>query len=145
MTATADITRGTSRLLVDLGFAPLCEVPLKNGRRLDILAIGPKSELVAVEVKSSRQDFLSDCKWQDYLEFCDRFYFAVTNGFPLDILPEEEGLIIADRFGAEIARPSNVRTVPAARRRAMLLKVARLAALRICTVLDPRPEQDLRL
>lgn len=143
MNGTADITRGASRLMVDLGLAPLLEFPLKSGRRLDILAIGPKSELVAVEVKSSRQDFMSDHKWHEYLDFADQFFFAVAADFPREILPTDEGLIIADRFGGEILRASASRSVATARRKAILLQAARLGALRLNAADDPRPEQEI--
>ncbi len=142
MDATTNITRGTCRLLIDLGHAPLLEFPLKNGRRLDVLALGSQQELVAVEVKSSKQDFTSDQKWPEYLEFCDQFYFAVAPDFPHKILPDQEGLIVADRYGAEIVRAASPRKVSAARRRAMVATLARLGALRLQAMIDPQAENQ---
>ncbi|MEK0082512.1 MmcB family DNA repair protein [Benzoatithermus flavus] len=133
----ADILRGTQRLLLDLGLTSLPEFTLATGRRVDLMALGPDGRFVAVEVKSSRADFLSDQKWTDYLAYADRFYFAVAPGFPLDILPPAEGLIVADRYAASLLRPACERTVPASRRRALLLRFARTAALRLQGAADP--------
>jgi hypothetical protein len=133
----AEICRGTMRTLLALDHVAVAEVPLANGRRADLAAVDRAGGIVIVEVKSSRTDFMTDRKWPDYLGFCDRFYFAVGVGFPEAILPPEEGLIVADRYAAEVARPPQHRPLPAARRKAMLIRIARLAALRLHGVLDP--------
>jgi hypothetical protein len=132
-----EICRGTIRLLIELGFAPLAEVTLRTGRRLDLLALGPDGVLVGVEVKSCRADFLADGKWPDYLEWVDRFFFAVAPDFPVDLLPAGEGLILADRYHAEIVRTGATRAVAAARRRALTLRFARIAAARLQGRDDP--------
>ena len=36
---TLGVTRGAARLMVDLGYAPLLEVGLPNGRRADVMAL----------------------------------------------------------------------------------------------------------
>ncbi len=128
---TADIGRGVVRLLTDLGIAALPELPLANGRRVDVIGLGRDGGIHVVEIKSSRADFMTDRKWPEYLEFAERFYFAVTTGFPLDLLPADEGLIIADRYGAELVRPARHRPLAAARRKALTLRFARLAAQRL--------------
>jgi hypothetical protein len=132
-----EIRRGTMRLLASLDLMPLAEVTLDNGRRADLLAVGPDGRIVLVEIKSCARDFLSDAKWRDYLPWADGFYFAVAPGFPLDLLPEDEGLIIADRYAGEVLRPARQRPVPAARRRALLLRFGRLAAARVQALTDP--------
>ena len=81
--------RGAIRLLESMGHGTLTEFPLKSGRRADILSLGEKGEIWIVEVKSGVPDFRSDRKWQDYLEWCDRFFFAVGPEFPAEILPSE--------------------------------------------------------
>lgn len=134
----ADIARGTCRLLLQLDRAPLLEVPLGNGRRADVLALGRDGAVTIVEVKSSRQDFLADRKWREYEGFADRFYFAVAPGFPLELLPGEKGLIVADRFEAAILREAPVAAVAPARRRALLLRLARLGAFRLHGLQDPQ-------
>jgi hypothetical protein len=127
---TLAVTRGAARFFVDLGWAPLLEVGLPNGRRADVMALSPKGELAIVEVKSSREDFMTDRKWGEYLDWCDRFYFAVAPEFPREVLPGGPGLIVADAFGGAIL--SEVEAVPLApaRRKALTLAFARLAALR---------------
>jgi hypothetical protein len=132
-----ELARGLSRAFARRGFATLTEVPLGNGRRADVLALGREGELVIVEVKSSVADFKSDRKWPDYRAFCDRLYFAVAAGFPQELIPTDCGLIVADAFGAEILRDIAASPLPAARRRAMLLRFARTGAGRLRRLLDP--------
>jgi hypothetical protein len=127
---TGAVTRGAARLLVQLGYAPVLEAPLPNGRRADLMAIGPKGEIAIVEVKSSVEDYRTDHKWSEYAPYCDAFYFAVAPEFPREILPEALGLIVADNFGGAILADSPVVPLPAARRKALTLALARLAALR---------------
>jgi len=115
----------------------VAELTLGTGRRLDLLALGGSGDLWAIEVKSSREDFLSDGKWPEYLEWADRFAFAVDPHFPLEILPPAEGLIVADRWEAELLRPPRLRPLPAARRKALTLRLARLAAARLHAIVDP--------
>jgi hypothetical protein len=127
----AGIWRGAARRLVDEGHAVLAELPLGNGRRADLVAIDRAATITIVEVKSGRADFLADRKWQAYLGFCDRFYFAVDPDFPAALLPPGEGLIVADRFAGEIVREAPLRPLNAARRKAVRLRFARLAATRL--------------
>jgi hypothetical protein len=136
-----NIVRGTERLLMDMGLTPIREFSLSNGRRVDVAALGKKGRLAFIEVKSSLADFRSDKKWPGYLEFCDTFYFAVAPDFPQDVLPAEHGLIIADRYGAEIIRPDSAeKTLNGARRKAVTLKFARAAAGRLTTFLDQKED-----
>jgi hypothetical protein len=131
---TATVTRGAARFLVALGYAPLAEVALPNGRRADLMAIGRKGEILIVEVKSSVEDFRTDQKWHEYQPYCDAFAFAVAPEFPREILPEEPGLIVADGFGGAILREAPVIQLVGARRKALTLAFARLAALRAAGV-----------
>jgi hypothetical protein len=127
---TGAVTRGAFRLLVSLGWAPVCEVPLPNGRRADILALSPKGEFAIVEVKSGVLDYRCDMKWGEYAPYCDAFYFAVAPEFPREILAEGPGLIVADGFGGEILVPAPAAPLAPARRKALTLAFARLAAFR---------------
>lgn len=126
--ATLAVTRGALRLMRDMGQSCLTEVPLRTGRRVDILALDKKGLATVIEVKSSLEDFAVDAKWEEYLPFCDRFYFAVPMDFPMDRLPPEIGLIVADAYGAAIERKSMEGQMNAARRKALTLRFARLAA-----------------
>jgi hypothetical protein len=125
------------RLLLECDHAALAEVSLPNGRRADLLAVGSACELTLIEIKSSPEDYRADRKWADYLAFCDRFYFAVAPEFPISLLPANEGIILADRFGGEIHRAAVERKLEPARRRALLLRFARLGALRMQALEDP--------
>lgn len=127
---TAALARGVTRMLVERGLAPILEVPLANGRRADVMALTQQGEIWIVETKSCLEDYACDAKWPDYVEYCDRFFFGVTDTFPREIIPEECGLIVADKFGGAILRDSPVRPLVAARRKAVTLLFARIAALR---------------
>ena len=133
---TSALTRGVSRLFRDLGLAPMAEFRLPNGRRADMAGLCPKGRLVLAEIKSCEADFTTDEKWEDYLGFCDEFYFAVNADFPRELLPDAEGLIIADGFGGTIVRPSALRAMAAARRKAITLRFARQAAARTAFILE---------
>ncbi len=127
---TSDVTRGAARLLCALGFAPVAEVTLPNGRRADLMALGPKGEIAIVEVKSSFEDYRVDHKWSEYGPYCDLFYFAVSPNFPQGVIPEEVGLMVADRFGGAVIRESAMTPLAGPRRKALTLAFGRLAALR---------------
>ncbi len=133
---TAVVTRGAGRLLAQLGYAPLLETPLPNGRRADVMALGRRGEIAIVEVKSSREDFRADQKWREYQPYCDAFYFAVAPEFPRAVLPEGPGLIVADGFGGAILCEAPVTPLASARRRALTLAFARMAAARSLGLLD---------
>jgi hypothetical protein len=135
----ADILRGVARALVAADQAVVAELVLANGCRADLVALDRTGMITLVEVKASRADFLADRKWPAYLDHCDRFYFAVADGFPLDLLPPTEGLIRADRFAAEILRAAPVRRLGPARRKGLLIRFARASAGRLQTLLDPLP------
>jgi hypothetical protein len=139
---TVAVTRGVCRLWRARNAAPLVEVPLADGRRADVLTVGADGGIAIAEVKSSLEDFRADGKWQDYLAWCDRFYFAVPATFSLDVLPATVGLIVADGFGGEIVRddPRDVAAtrLPAARRKTLTLRCARLAAERLQRLSDPQ-------
>ena len=133
----AEIVRGGARALAAADQAVVAEVPLANGRRADLAALDRSGTITLIEVKASRADFVADRKWQDYLDFCDRFYFAVAAGFPLELLPPDEGLILADRFAGEILRAARIRCLSAPRRKAMLIRIAHASAGRLQALLDP--------
>jgi hypothetical protein len=136
-TGAALLARGVSRALGQLGYASLVEFPLANGRRVDILALGRAGELVIIEIKSSPADFRADRKWTTYRDFSDRLYFAVPKDFPRVLIPEECGLMVADSFGAAVLRDGSPTPLNPARRRALTLRFARLAAARLRRHLDP--------
>ena len=131
------LCRGARRLLWSIGYATLTEVPLANGRRADIFGIAGNGEIVIVEIKSSIADFRSDQKWTEYREYCDLFYFAVGEDFPSDLIPETSGLILADAFGAAIARQSQNQPLAGARRKSLTAKFGQLAAGRLHRLQDP--------
>jgi hypothetical protein len=131
------LARGIARHFEDAGQASLAEFTVRNGRRADVIALDQKGRFTIVEIKTSLADFRSDTKWPEYLEFCDFYFFAVPEDFPQEILPEEHGLIVADRFDATILRPSQEAPMNAARRKTQTLRFALLAARRLREWTDP--------
>jgi hypothetical protein len=125
---TSAVTRGAARLFMAMGYAPVLEVCLPNGRRADIMALGSRGQIAIAEVKSGIHDFRTDQKWGDYLAYCDVFYFAVAPEFPREILPGEPGLIVADAFDGAVLRESPLTSLTGARRKALIIAFARLAA-----------------
>ncbi len=139
---TREVRRGVGRLMRALGLASLNELPLPNGRRADVVGLSPSGDIWIVEIKSGVEDFRVDQKWPEYRDFSDQLFFAVAPAFPLDILPPDTGLILADRYGGEIVRPAPELRLAPARRKSMTLRFARAAALTLQAVIDPTPENS---
>lgn len=138
----AEVARGVTRLFCRQDLFAICEVSLPNGRRADMMAIDARGQLTIVEIKVSRADLLGDGKWTDYLEYCDRFFWAVPPSLAEHLekdrfLPGEAGLLIADRYDAAVARDAAHRPLAPARRKAELLRFARRAARRLSAQIDP--------
>ncbi len=141
---TLAVRRAAARLCVLLGWAPVHEVSLPNGRRADILALRPDGRFVCIEVKSGARDFLADQKWPEYRDYCDALYFAVDLDFPQELLPAEVGLIVAAGLAAELLREAPVHPLAASRRRSLLQRFATLAATRLTLLEDPGALTALR-
>ena len=135
------VQRGVMRMLREVyDMACYAEVPLRNGRRADVLGVGPKGEIWIVEIKSSLIDFQVDRKWPEYREFSDKFFFAKPPELDAAIFPESEGLIVADGHDGAILRDSPDTPLNPARRKALMLKLARMGANRIHLLMDPGPK-----
>lgn len=145
METAADVARGVSRLLIQEGYSPILEFTLANGRRLDVAALGPDGTVLGVEIKVAIADLKGDQKWPEYLEFCELFYFAIPPDFPDELVPPETGLIVADRYGGAIVRPSPVAAIHASRRKAVTLSFAKVAAERLSRIIELAAEPATRL
>jgi len=137
-----DVARGVTRLFCRQDLFAICEMPLPNGRRADLMAIDPRGGLIIVEIKVAKADLIGDSKWTDYLEYCDRFFWAVPPHLAHILeeqryLPGDAGLIVADRYDAAVVRPAALRQMAPARRKAELLRFARRAARRLAAQIDP--------
>ncbi|MCE8507874.1 MmcB family DNA repair protein [Ruegeria pomeroyi] len=131
------LARGVSRHLRAHGFVSVEEFVPARGLRVDVMGLGPKGEIWVVECKSSRADFQADSKWQGYLEWCDRYFWAVDVEFPAELLPSESGLLIADAYDAEIVRMAPEQKLAPARRKVLIQKFATHAARRLQALRDP--------
>ncbi|WP_062014787.1 MmcB family DNA repair protein [Aureimonas sp. AU4] len=125
------VRRGVQRLLMQMRVSVLPEIPLSGGRRADLIGLGEKGDVLIVEIKSSIEDFRADRKWPEYRLHCDRLYFATHPGVPLDIFPEECGLLLSDGYGAEMIREAPEHRLGAPARKALTLRLARLSADRL--------------
>jgi hypothetical protein len=141
---TLAITRAAMRFCILRGWAPVEQVPLPDGRRADVLALLPSGDFAILEVKSCARDFLTDAKWQDYRAWCDRLYFAVDLDFPQALLPEDVGLLAAEDREAALLREAPEHRLAPARRRALLHRVASLAAGRLAMLSDPSGAAEMR-
>lgn len=139
----SEVARGVTRMLLRHDCVAIGEVPLDGGRRADLMALDARGNILIVEIKVSRADLLGDAKWRDYLQHCDRFYWAVPAGFDCtpfdwpDMLPERAGLIVADRYDAAILRDAACHPLSAASRKRETLAFARRAARRLLYTVDP--------
>ena len=131
------LARGVCRALRSFDFVAVEELMPTPGLRVDVMALGPKGEVWVVECKSGRADFRTDQKWQFYLDWCDRFFWAVDADFPTELLPEGSGLILADAYDAEILRMGPETPLAPARRKLLVTKFARHAASRLQALRDP--------
>jgi hypothetical protein len=141
---TLIVCRAATRFCAQRGWSPVHEMPLPNGRRADILALLPDGGFAVVEVKSCARDFLSDAKWPEYREYCDRLYFAVDLDFPQELLPEDAGLLVTEGMESALLREAPDHLLAPARRRALLLRYARVAAGRLAALSDPESHAELR-
>src|SRR6478736_7578694 len=99
----AEVARGVTRLFCRQDVFAVCEMPLPNGRRADLMAIDGKGCFTIVEIKVAKADLLGAGKWTDYLEYCDRFFWAVPPALAHLLeeerfLPTEAGLLVSDRY-----------------------------------------------
>ena len=139
----ADVARGIARLFARNDIWCLGEVPLRNGRRADLMGIDARGHVVIVEIKVARGDLLGDGKWGDYLDYCDRFYWGMPpllDRAPLAsdaFRPEACGVIVADGYDGEILRPAPLAPLAAARRKVQVEHLARIAMRRHAALIDP--------
>ncbi len=84
-------------------------------RRADFLSWTSRptgNELSIVEVKSCIADFRSDDKWQRYLPYCNKFYFAVDENFPIEEIKTKVGragiLLVKSRRWIEVVKRPKV-------------------------------------
>ncbi|GGE04575.1 hypothetical protein GCM10011515_25220 [Tsuneonella deserti] len=137
------VARGICRLFARNDIWCLSEMPLRNGRRADLMGVDAKGRIVIVEIKVSRADLLGDGKWPDYLDFCDRFYWGVPPGIDCTLLeglnfkPDCCGVIVADGYDAEIVRPAPTHALAAARRKVEIERLARTSLRRQVVGSDP--------
>ena len=128
---TQRITDAIARSYFGQGDGVLREFKLKNRRRVDLVTINDKGWIIIIEIKSSPEDFLSDKKWGEYIDWADQFYFGVAHNFPISILPKEHGIITTDGFDVYQAQPSPIHALNGSRRNNLIRKMAKASMRRI--------------
>tara|TARA_A100001388_G_scaffold137779_1_gene102119 strand:+ start:227 stop:664 length:438 start_codon:yes stop_codon:yes gene_type:complete len=128
---TQRITDAIARSYFGQGDGVLREFKLKNRRRVDLVTINDKGWIIIIEIKSSPEDFLSDKKWSEYIDWADQFYFGVAHNFPISILPKEHGIITTDGFDVYQAQPSPIHKLNGSRRNNLICKMAKASMRRI--------------
>jgi hypothetical protein len=128
---TQRITDAIARSYFGQGDGVLREFKLKNRRRVDLVTINDKGWIIIIEIKSSPEDFLSDKKWGEYIDWADQFYFGVAHNFPISILPKEHGIITTDGFDVYQAQPSPIHKLNGSRRNNLICKMAKVSMRRI--------------
>jgi hypothetical protein len=137
------VARGIARLFARNDIWCVAEMPLKGGRRADLMGIDARGSVIIVEIKVSRADLLGDAKWPDYLDHCDRFYWGLAAHLDRAVMeteafrPETCGIIVADGYDAEILRPAPLLPLAAARRKVEVERLARAALRRLTIAGDP--------
>lgn len=131
------VRRGCLRLLAALDFYALPEVTLRSGRRADLVAVSRTGDIWIIEIKSSREDLRADRKWPEYRAFCDRLFFATLPDVDAALFPEDAGLIVADGYGGAVLREAPAHPVPAATRKTLLVRLARIGAAQLSALADP--------
>lgn len=137
------VARGIARLFARNDIWCLPEMPLRNGRRADLMGIDARGSVIIVEIKVARADLLGDAKWPDYLDHCDRFFWGLAAHLDRAVMetevfrPDLCGLIVADGYDAEILRPAPLLLLAAARRKVEVERLARAALRRQVVAADP--------
>ena len=132
------IARGVMRHFDQIGLSSLSEFSPIKGLRVDIITLGMSNEIWIIECKSSQSDFKSDRKWHNYLDWCNRYFWAVDANFPIDILPINTGIIIADAYDASILREAPLKKLSPARKKKVIKSIAKSACNRLLTHIDPK-------
>ena len=135
--SVALVTRGVGRYLRSLDRSAVTEIVLASNRRADIVSIGPSGDIWIVETKSSLEDLRTDRKWPEYRHYCDRLFFAADAGVPFERFPEDTGFLLADAYGAACLREAPLHPLAGARRKEILVRVARVASNRLQAIADP--------
>jgi hypothetical protein len=131
------IRRGTLRLLAAHDLFALPEITLSSGRRADLLAISRTGAIWIIEIKSSKEDLRADRKWPEYRSYCDRLFFATSPDVDETLFPADTGFIVADAHGGAVIREAPLHPLPAATRKALLTRVARMGAARLTALSYP--------
>ncbi|GBR04385.1 MmcB family DNA repair protein [Asaia siamensis] len=147
------IRRAMLGLARNLNWACLNEFSLPAaGRRADIMALGADGQLHCIEIKSGPRDFLTDRKWPEYRDWCDRLYFAVDQHFPQALIPDDVGLFVAHVMESPstivpecaMIRESPLAKLATARRKTLMQLFGHNAALRLMALEDPAMTASLR-
>ena len=131
------IMQETLRFLSNKGYKTITEFALPNKKRVDIIALNCKKEILIIEVKSKINDFKNDKKWKKYLNYCNYFYFAL-NKYPKNLkIYENVGIIEINNKKNEIKKRASYVKMPEEKRNNIIFSFALSAASKFHRLIDP--------
>ena len=131
------ILKNTMRFLSNNGYQVISEFALPNKKRVDLIALNTKREILIVEVKSNIKDLKNDKKWRKYLKYCNLFYFAFNNYQKIANVKENIGIIKTNNQTTKIIQKSKFNKISAYKKNTIILKFALSAASKFHRLVDP--------
>ena len=130
------IMLNTMRFLSTKGYKVLTEFALPNKKRVDIIGINLKKEIVIVEVKSNKNGVKLDKKWKNYLNYCNYFYFACSEKINFN-LSKDIGIIQNNSNKTQITKEPKYKKLPENKKNKLIFKIALSAASKFHRLIDP--------
>tara|TARA_Y100000590_G_scaffold367596_1_gene427753 strand:- start:300 stop:767 length:468 start_codon:yes stop_codon:yes gene_type:complete len=132
------ILQKTMQFLSLKGYKVLSEFALPNKKRVDIIALNLKKEIIIVEVKSNKTAIKLDKKWKNYLSYCNYFYFACNGNLKNISFSKNIGVIQENSKNVKIIKKSKYRNIPKNRKNNLIFKIALSAASKFHRLIDPK-------
>ena len=136
--STRKILQKTMQLLISKGFKIITEFALPNKKRVDIIGINTKKEIVIVEVKSNKNNFKNDNKLKKYLKYCNYFYFSCNEEIKDICISKKVGIILYNSKNIEISRYSKYRKLSELIKNKIIYNFALSAASKFHRLVDPK-------
>lgn len=112
------------RWLYNRGYVAVTELTI-GAYRCDVIGYNEEGRICIIEAKASLEDFRRDKKWQEYLPFCDEYYFAVESNFYLEELyATGVGILKADKRRLNLIQECSLR-LEAKNRKATMFQIGR--------------------
>ena len=134
--SSRQIIQKTMQFLSLRGYKVLTEFALPNKKRVDIIGINLKKEIIIVEVKSNKKNLKYDKKWKNYLNYCNYFYFACSEKFDFNF-SENIGIIRNNCNKIEITKEPKYKKLPENKKNKLIFKISLSAISKFHRLIDP--------